>query len=968
MAKSKSIKQQTSSLQRELKEIDGAIVSIKGAINNINGGIELITPERVALVERRENTKPENNEMLLNGQDRKNGNEIQKQIDQTIEEKYKSLSYYTSGGMYRKLYMAKQNKYMAGEFPNLAKSLKLFATDVCFGSFFAADTSTNDQFSIYKNGVQITEKNVKDIITSIINPPATSKEDIVNKSFTDLDFEAYSLSRQDGYSFIRVVPTKNVLTDLYIKYIMKKSKKDTRRSANESVKPKDKSSAALLNSYLREIGLETDITEKSDLSHLHKNILKSLPETLLSNPIKNLDVVDLPKDNNNKPRPCDGFEEHESYIHANESFREFAYRMLSGKGSTMAVYRNPGMESSEKRHVYSIGAGPTSLPPEVGMDIYNEIFSDSSYSVGMESEIFESTTDSLSKLNIFDEAALNSTTYEEIYAMNTTAVIDRIKLGIEGTINYGIEKHFLGNENISKPSMSFSPLENVIKSIIVSDSKIIAGIESEIVDSYTSYSKLTPGLESSVSKFSSINDVLSQGHVFHGSSSIKAAANTKFDESTRKITKMFDHIKGVNTVLLDNRRVIPIMNGNKNNGIFYIEKTHAEIEHLIATRSFMSSPLAGGDSTTSLFQLDEERKEETMGRLIFSDTIKPIIDRNMSTKFLRDNADLMFTIKELLEENEISRKDRSTGVFSDLGFFNLSKVSYIPANELVMYSNGENLGRSVFEEAFVPANAYILARESYLSWLLVDGKGFCILEVPKGLNDLSGEYGASHAERIIQENMCSRISLKTGSTDNLQLSRRFITLPVTDDSAGKLNVVDIKPPDFDIDLEMIGKWQEEATGIVGYPASLFSTLDGGGIELARKIESMNAALVLDITESQDRKQHSSNALATKLLHYRGGKEYEDYTVEWIAPRPARASNNIKKEMVVEKKETLEAYLDMFEVLLGAKTEWEVIKPYFAEVLKNDLFQDDKYLNNVEDYWKRAIVLAKTSLSSTVEEE
>lgn len=966
---SKSPKAIAKSISKDVVEVDGALGSLMVTVNNINGGVDELIPENVALTDKStRDRETQGMELTVSGKDSKNQSKsIQQSIEKNIEQKYRSISYHTSGGMYKKLFMAKQNAYIAQEFPHMDKSLRLFTTDVCWGSFFSAQDDTNNRFSVRKDGIEVTDKNVVESILNIINPPASKKEDVNNRSFDDLDFSATYESRKDGYAFIRLVETRKVLTDLYVKYILKKAKNVTHKDQSRMINAKGIESLEMINEYLHSFGFESMIPDTSfNLSILPKNILDAIPDVLIN--------IEERKDENENKRP-DGFEEYETRVHANESFNEFAERVLSGNSSTMAVYKN-SYERSNKRHVYRIGFESGSIDRETAYSIFNSVILDSN--IGLEIE--QGLESEMAKLNIFDSTLLGRMTFEEIYSLNTDSVTTKLKNHITDTINYGIEKHVLG-KTVNKPNLRLSPIDQLVKNILVSDSKPIMAIESEIIKDYRIFTDklnkklkkkhLEAGLESNAYNPVAMSDaIVQEQYLIKGQASVGDTASNKLSDSTNKIHKLFEHVKGCSAVLLDNRRIIPIMMGNKNNGILYIEKTHAEIEHLIATRSVMSSPVAGSDNTMSLFQIDEERKEETLGRLVFSDTIKPVFERNMSTRFLRDNADLMYTVKELLEENEISRTDKAHGVFSDLGYFNLSKVNYISPSELIMYTNGDNLGVSMFEKAFVPANAYILSRESYLSWILVDGKGVCFLMYPKGLNEVPGGYGASPLAELMEEVMCTRVSMKMGSTENMRLSKPIIPLPAGENDADRIDIKDIDPPDFKIDQETINRWQEEATGIVGYPASVFTDLNNGGShpELARKMESLDGSIVLDIVQAQDKKIHSSNSLATKLLHYRGGKDYHAYTVEWIPPRPSRANTNIKKEQIVEKQEALDGYMNMAENLLSGHEDYDVNKPFVLKLISERLFKDDKILKDLDGLYQQASNLAKASLASRAEEK
>ena len=40
--------------------------------------------------------------------------------------------------------------------------------------------------------------------------------------------------------------------------------------------------------------------------------------------------------------------------------------------------------------------------------------------------------------------------------------------------------------------------------------------------------------------------------------------------------------------------------------------------------------------------------------MIFGDVVKPILEKNIDIKFLKNNEELLYTLKKLIEENEVS--------------------------------------------------------------------------------------------------------------------------------------------------------------------------------------------------------------------------------------------------------------------------------------------------------------------------
>ncbi len=480
-----------------------------------------------------------------------------------------------------------------------------------------------------------------------------------------------------------------------------------------------------------------------------------------------------------------------------------------------------------------------------------------------------------------------------------------------------------------------------------------------------------------------------------------------------RLERMFGSIKGETTEILDNTRVIPIKGGDRLIGAYYIEYTHQDIQHFIGMRTVIGNPIAYTQNIDML-NIRTDEQEETLGRMIFTDTIQPILEKNMDTRFLKDNANILYCLKQLLEENEIGQS-LSFQDMTRYNMYNMSRIIFIPGNQLIFGVHGDTgLGVSTFNEALVPANAAILANEAYLSWLLCDGKGMSFVQVPRGMSEIGGENGIDNLKMRMDDIMISRAKLRDVAYNNFPLCHKIILMEKGEEATEDIEIKTLEFPQFQIDQEQINRWIQEATNIIGYNSATFSSIDGtvelakklfeiddtklleilkcrrmfklafsqlatkynsatfssidGTVELAKKLFEIDDTKLLEILKCRRMFKLAFSQLATKLLQVRGGDTYNDYTVEWIEP-PVERNNNVKRsEIAKETQDTVNSYIDIIESAYGSNELWEETKPYVIRELIDRLADKDTILNDMDTIVKDAEGRLKVRTTEEVEEK
>lgn len=947
--------------EKELKAISKKqaddMIGIKKLSTTIRTILDPMTmglPEE-AIFKKEEVEVKDDNLLRIVGKTKDTKTNIEDLLKEQIESQNHAVSMYNHTGVYAYILQSRQNKFMEDNMPSLETACRTFVDDVCNGSYRGSEYGDHNKFKFYKKGVEITDPLLIDKMVDMLNPKSYIYLMDNVKSFDDIDSDSDYISFKDGRSFLWIIQHKDVAKDLYIKYVSKELK---RKSGKNKVKAKTTTKAinneALndINMFLEDYGLSVSL--ESDLKEvLSDEIFQELPKELYTESYEYYQTIGT------ESVKIDEFTYNE--FNKTESFLRFAERYLSGE--CHRVYNiNPNGDIN-KLSGECFTYETQGYPQDVGRRVLSELYKlDREVGFGL-----ESTNNLVNKFNGLTSGdsiipkIIDEVSFDEIYGANSKIIANYNEIGT-GVTSFGTESANVSIKNIAlRNAVGKSNADRVFLGVLrhIDSTMENVGMEGPIrVDNtlQPSYGEVMLGGVAVADKKTNTRNA----------SEKELAEKVKEKSISRnRLEKMFGGIKGETVIPLDNTRTIPNMAGDKCIGVYYIEYTHQDIQHYIGLRTILGNPVSFTQNIDML-NIDTEQQEETLGRLIFTDVIKPLLERNMDTKFLKNNASMLYTIKKLLEENEVS----NSMTFNDMtrySMYNLSRIIYIPATELIFKRNGATgLGESLFNKAIVPATAAIIAKEAYLSWLLCDGKGYTFITLPKGMSEIGGEYGEEPLKEKIDNMRVSRSKLRDIAFNNAPLTRTIMTMVKDDEASGVIDIQDIDPPEFKIDQDMIRIWEEEATSIVGYPSALFQSRDGQ-IELAKKLFEINDSIMLRVIKARKHKKTPSSQLATKLLHARGGEEYYDITVEWVEP-PIDKGNNLKRsEIMNEVKETFNIAVELYDSVYENAEDYEMVKPELLKVLLTELADNDKLIVSMEDFYKQAKDKAMVLLTKNVSE-
>ena len=871
-------------------------------------------------------------------------------IELGIRDASKNLASAMPTSSYKCVIDARQHQYMESNLPLLKTAAKLFIDDVCSGSLRHIDSSYA-MFKFYINGAECKDQYLINRANNILNPNNMGLDTVTARQFFAIDEDTEYIARRDGRCFIQIIAHQEVAKDLYVKYVLKEAKKENvlKGKENEVVDVKIRQESIHYPKSMGAfnlLGIESngyDFTKSMedngiDCSHID--------ESLTNKEVRyNLNGKYISK-----------FEAYE--LNRKESFEEFATRYLTGK--TTPIYELPNSMTDDSNIRFSINGSPIS--EEVGSEILYSIFNSNGFALN--SEVTMSATEAVDVVNSRrftdrDKAILENTSFEELYSISTKSMLERAGVNISNEAVADMDE-IVYNDNIRGIESLY---QKVLRSEFIDD-KSISLEDFNNIKSFRNYEIATedPAVDGNLFNPNTVADATAKPR----DSALKDSDDTLElkQKNKSKLDKMFNGIKGETVKILDNTRTIPIIVNDRLIGCYYMDYTNADVNHLISVRSVMGNPLAY-QTNMDLLALDKEEQEETIGRLLFSDTIKPILMKNMNTAFLRDNVELLYTLQKLLEENAVSLSTSVTDI-TRYSMFNLARLSFIPASNLIFKRNGETgLGYSTFEEALVPANMYILARESYLSWICVDGKGASILVVPKGLSEQSNESGTSNLLDQVSQMQQTRNDIRDMGGINFPLTRKLLTM-VKDNDAPSPEIMDIQYPEFDISDDKMNIWLQEATNIVGYSSALFLTNDGN-VELARKLFEINDSKILDVKQAQRFKAKSSSQLATQLLKIRGGELYENWTVEWIAPSVDRGNTQKMSEISKEIKDATADYVAIMDLMYKGEKDYKEYKNMIIRGVVEVVSNNNSIISQFQSIYENAVAKGANMKSSEIEE-
>lgn len=880
-------------------------------------------------------------------------------ITAKIEQATAQVSLYNHTGVYAKMLEARRNNFIEENLPITRTSLDLYVDDVNNGSFRGSEYGSHNKFKFYENGALITDMTKIDKMTEYLNPTSYLKLSDDVKSFDEIDARGDYLAYKHGNSDTRIISHKQVAKDMYIKYVLKEAKKQTVGKdfvKERAIVASTESALEFINDYVTSVYNLKPAKMGENLLNLYgESIIQNIPEVYYKAEDRYIGHI------GNESIAVDTYTYNE--FSKDETFLEFAERYLYG-GCSRVYNVNPKANRDNVIDGYCFTFETESVSTEVANAIMTELMQEMhSYSGQISNESLSLGIESFRNTDpAYVDNMIQTVSFEEIYNTSMSRIAGYNKL----------------SKTKQKGSLSYETYETI------PDNDFLRARGATKVDKLYLRCFNALNRNEEISYENGIADMTlnpSYGMMELGGLALDPKTQERRDQTTpdavkkvkekrinyNKLEKQFGNIRGCTVEYLDNTRKIDLIAGNKKIGVYYIEYTHQDIQHFIGLRTILGNPITYTQNIDML-NIRTDEQEETLGRLIFSDQIKPLIEENMDTKFIRNNADIIYCLQKLMEENELSQS-MSYNDLTRYSMYNLSRIIFIPANQCIFKRNGDGpLGESRFAQAMVPATSHILAKEAYLSWILCDAKGISFLTIPKGMSELGGEYGQDHLKDRIDDLNLSRAKLRDVAFNNSPLTHRFVVLEKGEEAEANIDIQTIEYPDFQIDDQMMKAWQSEYTSIIGMSSDIFANMDGT-VELAKKMFELDDAQLMRVLKSRAEKKIPSSQLATRLLQERGGQEFKDVTVEWVEPSINVNNYGRRSEIVDELNKTIEAYMATYDAVYDEADErYKAARPYVVKELYNRLTDTDSLLTGMDDIVKDAIQKMMVNLTAEVSEK
>lgn len=909
--------------QKTIEEIHKDVTQQREEILKLSSGImNQLDPQNLIINDISSGVKLSSSIMSISG-DTKRNQAIDRTINEAVAYKSRKISLFNTTGLYYKMQQANYNQFLLENLPVLEQSIELFIDDVNNGSFRGNDFEKESKFKFYKKGIEVTDLSEREKLLDLLVPTSYSNIAIDEKSFFDVDNQSDKTAWGQGYSLTHVISNKDVAKDLYVRYILKKRK--TQELKNRKIEKK-----MILNAN------ESFYNNTEFRKMLKRNRIK------YSYTKGNWYIIDNP----NKKRIDKALDESMESLNSND-YRILEYYVEDG------IYKQwtPVMESELK----SADESFLDFVSRWNNNELNSVFvTDTNQEKAKFFNLVSNGIPFSAMANIADE--INEVLKHDTEGILLESVSDDLLNSID-TKDFSFEDIY----STRIESCANSSLKNAFESII-NDFNYEVAMEDVSVSSRP---PLTPQELNG-------NDP-TQAPVVSDEKNPDTGVNREVEEKIKetnkvynKLDKMFSSIKGESIEYLENNRLVPVITGNRLIGTFYNEYTHQDIQHYIGLRSFIGNPQSF-QQNGELVDILEDQQEETVGRMIFGDVIKSILEKNIDVKFLKNNEELLYTLKKLIEENEVSNS-MSINELAQNNMYNLSRIIYIPAKDLIFKRNGiSGLGKSKLDQASVPATAAILANECQLAWYITASGGYSVVRIAKGLNDNKSEYmQGSLMDRFYSLGM-DRIKLRDVSKNNFELGHKFIVIESETDQVPPLELNPISPPEFSVPPEVIRQWIEQAGDIVGYNPAIFSSQDGQ-VELATKLHEINNSKMIQIQKFREFKTRPSSQLATMLVRLRGGEAYKDYTVEWVPPSIEKPNQISQANAIKDKTDAFLAYLDLMDKLHEKDKNWDQdVQRAFKDILLKKVAGDDSIIAGFDDMLEEAIQAANVAAAITARE-
>lgn len=941
-------------IKRKIDEVKTSTVPMVAVLNNVlNDESRKLNEEESLPTRILENN---NSSLLIKGN--KGKLRINDIIGKSLGQRYSDITRFNGYGFGTSSFLrqSRVNKFIEYNLTMMHTSGMLIVDDILNGSNFGNEEKYEKPFSFFTSSSSeiVDEDKVKKMM-GLLEPDDLETAITDTKSVSVVAKEAIYIARRDGCCAVRVIPYSSIAKNMYIKWMLKEAKiKHTSKSSMESLEDteeyfvKDEESLLKINNFLNSIGLET-LTLNTQLSqYLDLSIINSIPKSLLTKKtIKHFSTESIE----------DKYTKNE--MEHSETFYNFASRYLSGELNRYYAYETDydiEISNNEKK---TIKGTPTFSFSYGGLknidykDILSKIFSNSSKSFSLES-LEDQTDNFISNLDDFNKEILKNTTFEEIYNLPLETTFN--KLNHRNNTSYS----FYSTESLEDKKEK--SIETVLSPLELLVSNFLNSFDSKLQSNYSTESVLE-GTNTSI-------DMITGNKIAERDIAKITERAEEEQREYRKLDRMFGSIKGEHIEIIDNTNVHYIMAGDRLMGAYQLELSSDDLQNLIMARNMIYSGSLGAGMNFNNVNVDDIDLDQTMGRLMFTDYVKPILEKYMSKDLIRNNVEIGYDLMKIMEENDMSNLAKDV---SELGssIYNYTKVNFIPAEEIIFFRNGtRGLGESLFKKAEIPAHMSILLREEYLGWVISDGKGVTFVTIPQGSSEVNGEIGMSSLFDQIDEFMSlDRTSLRNTLSTNVSLTRKFFKM-VKPDTASDIKIDNIDMPEFPINTELQMLLIQEATEKVGYNSALFSSTDGN-IELARKLYEMNGTKVLEIISSQKLFKKVMSQLATLLLRLRGGEEYNDVVVVWNPPLPSKINIDQRMNTITSKFDLTNKLIEVVDNIFEEDPsigDYSLVRRKLLIKFVQDIFKNDSIFDDIESVIDKIKKEVKVDLATVVKEK
>ena len=887
-------------------------------------------------------------------------------ISESLGNRYSEITRFNGYGFGTSSFLrqARINKFIEYNLPVMATSCGLMTDDILNGSNFGNEETYEKPFSFYKNNgtKEIDDKDKVDKMMNLLIPEDRNTISTEVKSVLVLARDGIYNARRDGCCAIRVIPYSTIAKNMYIKWVLKESKikyamesQSEKKKKENGIYAKDQKSLDQINSFLNSIGLESLSLNSNIKQYMDETILNSIPKELITE-----------KEGYSLESSEDKSKFYKREIGKSETFHSFVSRYLSGEMNQVYSYESKYKLEEKIKKGENVDTNFSDVKSETFFSFniggYNNIdyqsilnqLSDKGSSLFSLESLEDNTNNIIKDLDIFDKEIINNTSFEEIYTLQIDSVLKKIE---------SVESNYYSTESMQDNSKDKTKMISPIEKLLV---KVVNKI-SDSLDLSSEYS-----VEGSVNKSINPSDMITSNVGSMNKKDVETIVNraeAKHSE-LKKLDRMFSYIKGEHIEVIDNTNVHYVMASDRLMGLFQMELSNDELQNLIAARNMIYSGSLGAGMSYDNVNVDDIDIDQTVGRLMFTDYVKPILEKYMSKNFIKNNVNIGFALMKIMEENDMSNVAKEvTEVGSSI--YNYTKVNFIPADELIFFRNGtKGLGESLFKRAEIPAHMCILLREEYLGWIISDGKGVTFVTVPQGASEINGELGMSSIFDQIDEFMnLDRTTLRNTLSTNIGLTRKYFKV-VKPEGSPDIKIDNIDMPEFPINSDIQLQLTQEATEQVGYNVSLFSSTDGN-IELARKLYEMNGTKVLEIITSQQLFKRTISQLATLLLHLRGGEEYKDINVIWNPPLPSKINIEQRLNTITSKADLVQKLIEIIDYVYeksGAIESYDEIRTNLLISFVKDIFKNDKVFDDIDQRVEAAKTELKIQLATKVKEK